>query len=113
MKATLVGLASSLAFFAVVSGTALAQENVALAAKAKEILKANCYRCHGQDGRVEGGLNYILDSQQLVDRKKVVPADPMKSPHIAHQTGPYHIVKLDNPTGEVKFIKEEAKEAAQ
>jgi hypothetical protein len=34
-------------------------------------------------------------------------------PHIAYQTGPYQIVKLDKPTGEVRFIKEEAKEAAK
>jgi mono/diheme cytochrome c family protein len=79
MKAPWVGMASSLVFFAVISGTALAEENAALAAKAKEILKTNCYRCHGQDGQVEGGLNYILDRQQLVARNKVAPADPMKS----------------------------------
>jgi hypothetical protein len=40
--------------------------------------------------------------------------DPNKPrPALALLTGPYHIVKLDKPTGEVKFIKEEAKEAAK
>jgi tetratricopeptide (TPR) repeat protein len=50
-----------------------------LAQKAHDILKANCYRCHGQDGAIEGGLNYILDFKTLVARKKVIPGDPAKS----------------------------------
>jgi WD40 repeat protein len=51
-----------------------------LARKAQAILKANCYRCHGQEGAVEGGMNYILDLEKLVLRKKVVPGQPDKSP---------------------------------
>ena len=51
-----------------------------LARKAQAILKANCYRCHGQEGAVEGGMNYILDLERLVLRKKVVPGQPDKSP---------------------------------
>ncbi len=51
-----------------------------LALKAREILKTNCYRCHGQDGNVEGGLNYVLDRQQLVLRRKMVaPGNPAAS----------------------------------
>src|SRR5207302_396377 len=37
------------------------------------------YRCHGQNGRNEGGFNYVLDRQQLVSRKKIVPGQPAKS----------------------------------
>src|SRR4051812_8975448 len=48
-------------------------EQAALAARAHAILKANCYRCHGQEGAVEGGLNYILDRDKLIARRKVVP----------------------------------------
>ncbi len=50
-----------------------------LPTRAHAILKANCYRCHGQDGAIEGGLNYVLDLKALVARRKVVPNDPAKS----------------------------------
>src|SRR5262245_40095594 len=51
-----------------------------LAARAREVLKANCYRCHGQDGAVEGGFNYVLDRDKLVAARKVVPGKPDDSP---------------------------------
>jgi WD40 repeat protein/mono/diheme cytochrome c family protein len=51
-----------------------AQTNAeALAGKAHAILKAHCYRCHGQDGKGKGGMNYLLDTDQLIARGKVVP----------------------------------------
>src|SRR5262245_19544401 len=50
-----------------------------LAAQAQAIFKAHCYRCHGQDGAIEGGLNYVADLAKLVARKKVVPGDPAAS----------------------------------
>ncbi len=50
-----------------------------LAQQAQAILKKHCYRCHGQDGTVEGSLNYITDLNKLVARKKVVPNDPKAS----------------------------------
>jgi WD40 repeat protein len=46
-----------------------------LAARAQGILKANCYRCHGQEGTARGGMDYILDRDTLVARKKIVPGD--------------------------------------
>jgi RNA polymerase sigma factor (sigma-70 family) len=48
----------------------------------------------------------VYYKEQLPDPNKPRPA-------IAMTTGPYHIVKLDKPTGEVKFVKEEAKDAAK
>jgi tetratricopeptide (TPR) repeat protein len=51
----------------------------ALASKAHAILKANCYRCHGQDGANEGGFNYVLDIRRLIERRKIVPGNPAKS----------------------------------
>lgn len=42
-------------------------------------MQANCHRCHGHDGANEGGLNYLLDRQRLVSRKKLVPGDADKS----------------------------------
>jgi mono/diheme cytochrome c family protein len=41
-----------------------------------DMFKANCYRCHGQDGENEGGLNYVVDLRTLVSRNKVVPGKP-------------------------------------
>jgi mono/diheme cytochrome c family protein len=35
-----------------------AAEDATLAQKAQAVLRANCYRCHGRDGAVEGGMNY-------------------------------------------------------
>ena len=32
-----------------------------LAARARDVLKAHCYRCHGQEGSVEGAMNYVAD----------------------------------------------------
>jgi formylglycine-generating enzyme required for sulfatase activity len=54
-------------------------DKAALARKAQAIFKANCYKCHGQDGTVEGGLNYMLDLKALVSRKKVIPGEAAKS----------------------------------
>jgi WD40 repeat protein len=50
-----------------------------LAAKARGVLKAYCYRCHGKDGSVEGAMNYVADLSKLVARKKVVAGDPEAS----------------------------------
>jgi hypothetical protein len=58
----------------------------ALARKARDILKDNCYRCHGQNGAKEGGFNYVTDLRQLVGRRRVVPGDPAKSKIIKRVT---------------------------
>jgi mono/diheme cytochrome c family protein len=52
----------------------------ALASRVQAILKANCHRCHGRDGSVEGGMNYVLDLGRLVARKKIVPGQAEQSP---------------------------------
>jgi cytochrome c len=51
----------------------------ALAREARQVLQTHCYRCHGQDGKNEGGFNYVLDVAKLVGRRKVVPGEPGKS----------------------------------
>jgi WD40 repeat protein/mono/diheme cytochrome c family protein len=56
-----------------------ADEPNELVAKAQAVFKAHCYRCHGQDGAIEGGLNYVADLGKLVARKKVVPGNPSAS----------------------------------
>ncbi len=50
-----------------------------LAQEATAILKASCYRCHGENGSAEGGLNYLLDRDKLVERNKIRPGDPSQS----------------------------------
>jgi WD40 repeat protein/mono/diheme cytochrome c family protein len=46
-----------------------------LAAQAHAVFKTHCYRCHGQDGAIEGGFNYVGDLGKLVARKKIVPGN--------------------------------------
>src|SRR5580704_14600202 len=50
-----------------------------LAVRTQSILKAHCYRCHGQDGAIEGGMNYGTDLAKLVARKKIIPGNPSGS----------------------------------
>lgn len=57
-----------------------AEEPVAeLAQKAKAILAKSCHSCHGENGAIEGGFGYVMDRQQLVNRKRIVPGDAAKS----------------------------------
>jgi len=66
-------------------------DKTALAQRAQAILKTNCYQCHGHDGSIEGGMNYVLDLKSLVVRKKVIPGDPAQSKLFKRVTSP------DNP----------------
>src|SRR6202043_291882 len=45
----------------------------ALARQARDVLQTNCHRCHGKDGAMEGGFNYVLDRSRLIARKKITP----------------------------------------
>src|SRR5438445_13664959 len=56
-----------------------AAADMTLAVKAQAILKANCSRCHGQEGPAKGKFDYVLDRDKLVARKKVVPGNPAAS----------------------------------
>jgi mono/diheme cytochrome c family protein len=46
-----------------------------VALKAKEVLERNCYECHGKGGSDEGGFNFVLDRDGLVDSGYFVPGD--------------------------------------
>ena len=48
--------------------------------KALAVLNTHCHRCHGQDGAVEGGFNYVLDRDKLLQRKKIMPGHAEQSP---------------------------------
>lgn len=52
----------------------------ALAEKAAQVLRKNCHRCHGEDGSVEGGFNFVLDVPRLIASRKIVPGKPDESP---------------------------------
>ena len=62
-------------------------EPTELARQAQAILKANCHRCHGQEGTVEGGMNFILDRAKLVARKKILPGKAEQSPLFQRMAG--------------------------
>jgi mono/diheme cytochrome c family protein len=36
-----------------------------LASQAEKVLRANCYRCHGEEGTSEGGFNFVLNLEKL------------------------------------------------
>lgn len=40
-----------------------------------EILETYCWKCHGQEGTIEGGMNYILSLEDLIANNKVKPGD--------------------------------------
>jgi cytochrome c len=69
---------SALTFLAVIPDLR-AQVPDETAKKVRAVLENACYRCHGKNGAVEGGFSYMLDRQQLVSRKQVVPGDSGKS----------------------------------
>ncbi len=74
MRAALFVLALAAPAFAAAPATP------GLAPRALAVLEAHCHKCHGKDGSVEGGLNFILDREKLVARRKIVPGDPAASP---------------------------------
>ncbi|MBP3959421.1 WD40 repeat domain-containing protein [Gemmata sp. G18] len=71
MRTTLLPVLALLAL----ASPARADDAKQLAQQAKTVLKTHCYRCHGQDGSVEGAMNFVTDLGKLVARKKIVPND--------------------------------------
>jgi mono/diheme cytochrome c family protein len=55
-----------------------------LAQQVKGILQLNCAQCH--EGSNSGGMSYILDYQQLVTNKKIVPGSSSDSPIFIRMT---------------------------
>ena len=70
-----IPLLAPLALIAFAPSVGAADDAKLLAQQAQTVLKTHCYRCHGQDGSIEGSLNYVTDLGKLVARKKVVPSD--------------------------------------
>ncbi len=72
MRTTLFPILALLVF---ASHARAADGDKQLAQQAKAVLKTHCYRCHGQDGSIEGSMNFVTDLAKLVARKHVVPGD--------------------------------------
>jgi serine/threonine protein kinase len=53
--------------------------NEELAHQVRDKLAMYCYRCHGENGAMEGGFNYLMDRERLITRKKIVPGKPQES----------------------------------
>lgn len=47
-----------------------------LATQAHRILEKSCYSCHGAGGTAEGGFNFILRRDKLVEEAYVIPGSP-------------------------------------
>ena len=95
-----------LALAAVLALPTLAAEPNPEAKKALDVLKTHCYRCHGAEGNVEGGMNYVTDLERLVGRRKVLPGKPDQSPLFKR------IVADTMPPAEVKDRLSEVDKAA-
>ena len=54
-------------------------DDKAVAQRAHAVLKKHCYSCHGEQGTIEGGMNFVLSGRLLKSRGKVVPKMPGKS----------------------------------
>ena len=79
-----------------------------LASDMQLVLKTHCYRCHGQDGAIEGGMNYVTDLAKLVSRKKVVPGNAGASrlfKRIDDGTMPPPGEKTQLSEGEIAIVK--------
>ena len=51
----------------------------ATAEKARQVLETHCFRCHGKDDSAEGGFDYVLDTQKLIEKRKLTPKNEEKS----------------------------------
>ena len=43
-------------------------DDTAVAQRAHAVLKKHCYSCHGEQGTIEGGVNYVLSGRLLKSR---------------------------------------------
>lgn len=58
-----------------------------LATQAEQVLRAHCYRCHGEEGADEGGFNFVLRRDRLVQGDRYVhPGEPENSRLLARIT---------------------------
>ncbi len=51
---------------------AASDEEISRAQRAAQILKDNCFRCHGEDGSDEGGLDNVLNLRKLMARRLII-----------------------------------------
>jgi WD40 repeat protein len=85
------------------------QDKGDLAKKAQEILKTNCYRCHGQDGADEGGFNFALDVARLREAKLIAPGNPDESllfKRVSKGSMPPKKEKIRPSEGDIALLKD-------
>jgi tetratricopeptide (TPR) repeat protein len=116
-RTPLLAFAVSLVLTVLGHQAAPGSDKAALAKKVKAVLKANCYRCHGDNGANEGGFNYLLDRGQLVARTKVVPGNPRLSrlfQKVSSGDMPPPEVKKPRPSGpEIALLRQWIEQGAQ
>ncbi|MBA3548984.1 MAG: hypothetical protein H0T76_21080 [Nannocystis sp.] len=69
-------------------GEAVPTACVELAPRILGVLETNCAKCHGPGSSGQGGIDYILDVQRLIETDKVVPGDPEASRIYARMVSP-------------------------
>ncbi len=74
MKLRLVWLCGILCLVA--PRVSAAENDAALFRQAQQVLTTHCLKCHGPDGKANGGVDYILQRDKLVARDKLVPGKP-------------------------------------
>ncbi len=60
-------------------GSAAASAEKNLASQVHDILRRNCYACHGEGGTAEGGFNFVLRRDKLIENEHVVAGNPDES----------------------------------
>ena len=59
--------------------TEVSDECQEYAAQSLEALSTTCHQCHGLNGSIDGGFNYVLDVERMKATGKIVPFDPDSS----------------------------------
>ncbi len=90
MRVTPLLIASGMVWSMSALGEAARGQSPAASAQAGNVvnvLKKYCYRCHGQAGRNEGGLNFVTDLKKLVESKRIIPREPESSKLLTRMAG--------------------------
>ncbi|MDB4614128.1 hypothetical protein OAH18_00415 [bacterium] len=62
-----------------IAQTVVANAEESVGKKAHRVFSKHCFRCHGENGSKEGGMDYILDAARLRDSEHVVTGNPKES----------------------------------
>lgn len=68
------------------TGDAVPSDCADLTSRVLQVFETNCAKCHGAGSQAAGGMDYILDLEQLIAREKILPGDPEGSRVYARMT---------------------------